>query len=51
MEDEVTCSTLSLSFQDFHCHLSTGEVSGYLGGRYDPVNKSEPASLAMDVIL
>ncbi|RWS17346.1 MPN domain-containing protein-like protein [Dinothrombium tinctorium] len=31
----VTISTNALLLIDFHCHLTTGEVVGYLGGNWD----------------
>ncbi|XP_076821636.1 MPN domain-containing protein-like [Clavelina lepadiformis] len=35
----VMVSTSVLLMIDFHCHLTTNEVVGYLGGKYDPVKK------------
>ncbi|XP_052211847.1 MPN domain-containing protein-like isoform X3 [Dreissena polymorpha] len=32
----VTMSTNALLLMDFHCHLTTSEVVGYFGGKWDP---------------
>nr|XP_039248339.1 MPN domain-containing protein-like [Styela clava] len=32
----VTISTNCLLLINFHCHLTTGEVVGYMGGKWDP---------------
>lgn len=37
----VNVSTNCLLVMDFHCHLTTGEVVGYLGGMWDQENQSE----------
>ncbi|XP_041374246.1 MPN domain-containing protein-like [Gigantopelta aegis] len=32
----VTITTNAMIVMDFHCHMTTSEVVGYLGGRWDP---------------
>ncbi|XP_070570079.1 MPN domain-containing protein-like isoform X2 [Ptychodera flava] len=36
----VTVTTNCLMLMDFHCHLTTSEVVGYLAGLWDPTSKS-----------
>ena len=37
----MTSLIIACSVQDFHCHLSTSEVVGYLGGSWCPQTQSE----------
>jgi len=35
----VVVSSLVMAIVDFHCHLTTSEVVGYLAGKWDPASK------------
>ena len=37
----VVISSLVLAVVDFHCHMTTNEVVGYLGGKWEPASKCE----------